>query len=292
MFYKYLVNISYSGYVRTNISSGELCFSEEFEITTDDKDKLDSLIYIKETGITKENFQNSNFNFDFENDEIVRNDMSKKVTIELLEIDDDVKFNSVESILNDKFPLITVDLKIFFDKIKHQINEKNYRNSNMIFNEYWNYLDENYFINNKVRLSIKELNLNGIRPQTYFDKFEINKKNQSYQTILKTHITYPILLTYYDYELFLPDLIDFLNKVIKGSFNFINLNQRIIDTSIPSNRKLKQQEKNLKLNKEKKIEDILKKKRSEYLEDISKTMESYGIDFNLKDLVLVLNLKK
>lgn len=292
MLYKYSVSIIYSGYVRTNVDSGNLRFKEEFIIETNDKDTLKELISKKETGLIKENFEDSNFNFNFDTDEIIRNDMSKEITTELIEIDDDVKYYHLKLILNEKFPLEVVDFDKFFIRIKNKINEKNYRNSNMFFNDYWDYLDEIYFLSNKIRLSIKELNLNGIRPQTYFDKFEINKNHQNHNKMMDRYVSYPILLTYYDYEFNLNELVTFLNNFIKGSIYIVNLNKRLIDTTILSNNQIRKIEKTKNLNREKKIEDILKKKKRDFLDDIYNTMKSNGIDFDLKDLTLVLKLNK
>ena len=84
---KYEVKITCSGYIRTNNNlSGHAWFEQNFKIKANSEEEARDVANLEYLGNCFETFKNADFNFDWKNDSICRDDTFKKIDIELLEL--------------------------------------------------------------------------------------------------------------------------------------------------------------------------------------------------------------
>ena len=180
---KYEVKITHSGYIRTNNNlSGHAWFEQNFKIKANSEEEARDIANSEYLGNCFETFKNADFNFDFKNDSICRDDTFKKIDIELVELSMESSITFFEESYFNNFPIKIneEDKKEIVQNLYNQFKEEIF---NFDFNtDIWNFIDNKYFLGN-VRLSIHELNLKNIMPETYFKKqtnFNILVNGQSY----------------------------------------------------------------------------------------------------------------
>ena len=180
---KYEVKITRSGYIRTNSNlSGHASFEQNFKIKANSEEEARDIANSEYLGNCFKTFQNSDFNFDWKNDSICRDDTFKKIDIELVELSMESSITFFEESYFNNFPIKIneEDKKDIVQNLYNQFKEEIF---NFDFNtDIWNFIDNKYFLGN-VRLSIPELNLKNIMPETYFKKqtnFNILVNGQNY----------------------------------------------------------------------------------------------------------------
>ena len=176
---KYEVKITCSGYIRTNNNlSGHAWFEQDFKIKANSEEEARDIANSEYLGNCFETFQNAGFNFDWKNDSICRDDTFKEIDIELVELSMESCIKIFEEDYFSKFPIKIneEDKKEIIQNLYEQILIYD------ITSDIWDFIDDKYFLGN-VRLSIPELNLKNIMPETYFKKdtnFNILVNGESY----------------------------------------------------------------------------------------------------------------
>ena len=180
---KYEVKITRSGYIRTNNNlSGHASFEQNFKIKANSEEEASDLANSEYLGNCFETFKNADFSFDWKNDSICRDDTFKKIDIELVELSIESSIDFFEESYFNNFPIKIneEDKKEIVQNLYNQFKEEIF---NFDFNiDIWNFIDNKYFLGN-IRLSIPELNLKNIMPETYFKKqtnFNILVNGKSY----------------------------------------------------------------------------------------------------------------
>lgn len=264
----YLIRIKNEGYIRTkNNISGYVSFYEELIIKANSHVNAIKLAKKESIGKTKETFSSKEIEIDFDNDEIIRDDTEELIEVELIYF----SYKNYIKYFNDNFIFI---LNIS-NKDKKEIRKSYYKNKIYEINEerlnkdIWNYLDRKYFLPNKIRFNVKELNLNQITPETYFKKTMIIPELTFYLNKFKNNIS---------------NVIAFLNDIINKKE--IYLIEREIEHTI-SNNKLKRIEKNKENNKKAKIEELIKINKNKFIQELKNQLKENGFE----DIGFYLNIK-
>lgn len=269
MLYIFNISISYSGYIRTKSDlSGQVLFEEHFSIKTDNTDNLSNLIQDNETGFIKENLVSSFEGYSI-NDEIIRNDTYKTISVSLFYFDDEAKefeFKRILSILS--FPL-KINLNLFFNEIKDLITVFNYKNLNFYRNLYFDFIDT-ILLNKNIRFNLPKYNLSKIKPSTFLYKKE--------QKLI--YFNDYILLSFFELDFnSYEEVVLFLNKVLNEEFDFSLLEERVISNQ-PSKRQLLKKEKAFIKSKENQLETIIKNKKKDFILELKKSLKEKGFDEN------------
>lgn len=261
----YEVTINHSGYVRTkNDLTGNIEFEESFEIKGLYPSDVSLKIKDLEIGKNVTTYVKSDFDMDFLNDEIIRDDTFETISMDIKHHSYYFFIKTFETFFN-KFPL-----KIS-NKDKKQIRKNLFKTRNIedisfdsFNNEVWNFLDNKYFLPNKIRFNVKNINLNGIKVETLFNKF-------------LSLIEFTEFSFYKNEVKGFSNLIKILNKVINKEDN-----QLIQKEEIEIKNKTK-----TKTNKNK-VENIIKIKKIDYIKDLKKTLSKNNIECKFE---LIIKLK-
>ena len=142
---KYEVKITRSGYIRTNNNlSGHASFEQNFKIKANSEEEASNIANSEYLGNCFETFQNADFNFDWKNDSICRDDTFKKIDIELVELSMESSIDFFEESYFNNFPIKIneKDKKEIVQNLYNQFKEEIF---NFDFNtDIWNFIDNKY----------------------------------------------------------------------------------------------------------------------------------------------------
>ena len=265
----YKIFISYQGYVRTKKDlTGNILFEEEFTINANSEEE--ALEKIEKNGKTEKTYKYSSFNMDFDEDEIIRDDTEEKITIDLIYFSYKNFIRQFEGSYSFLLNLSKKDIK---NIRKEFYKTKNYElREEEIKQEIWFYLDKKYFFPKKIRFNVKELNLNQILPETYFNKTLIIPE-----------------LTFYENKInSFSDLISLLNNIIND--RNIELIPKEINKELSNNAKRKL-EKQKESNKKNKLENLIKKHKNEYIKDLKEKLKDAGLEEYENNFYLDIKIK-
>jgi hypothetical protein len=304
---KYEIIINQEGYIRMDSSeSGYISCSETTLVESTDELEAKNIALGKYKGICSETLNKSDFNVDFNKEEIVRDDTFTSYSSQLIYITDKNFYDYVYNSINGNFPLNLneKDFKPFLQSLKNE-NESttdtylklSLNSYEYLVSQYWIYIEKKYFYKLGIKFSIPKLNLNKIKTATLFDK-------KAEDVFLSTDISCLGIDMLFGFKYFKPstnietNIISFLNDILSTN----RLDSFYIDTvekfyikekklsKIPSKTLLRKQEKNkqrkLKMLKNKLIKDVKK----ETIEKLKQELFSSNIDFgSIKINIEVIN---
>lgn len=254
----YEINITKKGYVRTNNGlSGniEFFYKQKVEANSFEEASAVAKYILNDSLAIEDNFINASFFMDFQNDEIIRDDT------EIIISEPERLFYSYRNFINDFNKKLSF-LLLINNKDKKEIRKNLYIQKKFIISksDIWTFLDNKYFLPNKIRFNVPILNLNKIRPETYFKQnIKILPEFSYYNNLINSS----------------KELIDFLNSII-NNYN-INLEKKEVINSISNNKKKKLEKSN---NKKREIlfENILKESKLNFIKEINEKIKENNLE--------------